>query len=958
MQAENGDTWLEAALRPRVRERDRLLVFPSQAVADAWAKAAPERFGLGAVETGRFVGWDRFKEATLSARRAERPADRLSRTIWAAGVVARQGRSPFLQRVTGPGRPSPAFVPFLAALPPSLERTTRLAREAGGGLVGRDAVLADLALLREDYAAFLARHGLFEPSWEAIRALPGEGSCTIVAPALIEDFSAYEEGLKALEPALELLHLPEGKDHAPPRPAIFENSYEELRWTWLEVGRLLDRGVEGEDIVVTFPDLATQSAYALRAAELAGVPVAVKGGSPLAASPFGRLIREVQGAAGAGMDFEALRSLLLDRFVSWKEPGAALDLVRFGVERHAYASYNSGGKRVDVWEESFALVPGSSDLRSFYRRLKSAVMAVAEAPTFAALKAAIVAFRHSLLDESRWTEAEIAVVQRSMVELDGLARTEAELAEEGRLPSPLGLFLADLEATPYVPQGGSPGVPMYPYRVSALHPARHHFVLGASQDGIKVSYAALPFLREDQKEALGTADRDASDDFALAYCLSGSPTSFSCATESFTGWAVPHPFFPLPVPGAPAAPEGFAATRDSCPLRAEAAAWRGDAALPPAILGLQARAWASARSSLPPTRPRYAREKASPEALAAVLPRVSNADGALRLSSTTIEEYLACPFAWLLSRGLRLDDEPVGVDFFDARLAGEMAHAALKRLLSAMGELGPIEARRRDAYLAAVTQALEGVLPEFEAQKGPFLVPMFEAYAPLLKDRMLRLVDALLEEPGTLAGELEIALTRRYEEIDLVLEGRIDRLAVLPGRSGGTDGPGHWIIDYKKNRLPPAADLLAISRAGRGTVTKGKAKAAAAAAEEDPPAAIPAQPHPSEELGDWQMACYVALCGATGRRVERASYWSIESAKEYRLLGPGGALPDADYGFELAALDRALAFVASGLRAGDFGTAPSMASAGTGGGAAATAGAKACENCAWKGVCRERYATE
>jgi hypothetical protein len=970
-------TWIEGVLASRIGDRDLLLVFPSQAVADAWARVAPSRFGLGAVETDRFLGWDRFKEIVLSEKRTERPADRMAHTIWAAGVVARQAEKPFLARLAGPGRPAPAFVSFFADLPPALDRAASLLGGSGTRLTRDDAALADLLLLRADYADFLGRHNLFEPSWTRTRDLPERVRAVVIAPELMEDYATYRACVESLAPGVEVLRLPPqtaGMQHPP--LLRFENSYEELRWTFLEIGRLLDTGVPPEDIAVTFPDLATHAPYALRAAALAGVPARTRAGAPLSASPFGRLLRGISRAAAANLDFDALRDLLLDRFAVWQDGAMAMGLVRFGVEYHAYASYRQDGKRIDVWKASFeAAGKAGHDVRgleSFYAKLKARIKEISSASSFSGLRAAILAFRKSLLDEDSWTESELATVQRSMAELEGLAHAEAELSEGEVLPDPLGLFLACLESTQYVPQGSQVGVALFPYRVSALHPARFHFVLGASQDGIKVSYAELPFLREDQKEVLGLSDSEASTDFALAYSLSGRRTSFSFAVESFTGWSVPHPFFPLEGKEAGAPPEGYAALRETCPLRAEASAWKGEAELPGRLLERQTSAWKSSADALMNRPSRYDDGDASDEVLAGLRSVIKADDGAVRLSATTLREYLACPFAWLLARGLELDDEPVGVGFFDARLAGDMAHGALQKLLGAMAALGEIEERHRDEYMKAVTAAVREVLPEFAIDEGPFLEPMFRSYAPLLEDRLRRLVEALLSEPGARAGNLEYKLRTPYPAIGAVLEGRLDRLAYLPpakDEAGAGNakvdtaedkGPARAIIDYKKRHTPEKKDLLSSTRPKRKT--KGKRGKDGDEDDEDSPESSPADAcavsgmaavgsmaaaaPPVGELGDYQMAAYLALCLKNDLRVERASFWSIEGAYEQIVVGEDGYVAASDCAPEMAALEAAMERVAKGLRAGNFRPA------------AAETDAAACDGCAWKGVCRERYATE
>ena len=773
--SEDDLKWLTEALRAKSPDRDCYFVFPSQAVADAWALAALSLLDLGVVEAERFIGWDRFKERCLSARRSERPADALARTIWAAGVVARQTQAPFLKRLAGVAEggapvgaaPSPAFVSFFSGLPPSLDRITRaLSRPGGADLLSRDESLQDLVLLRDDYAAFLEEHGLFEPGWERVEAVAAEGeSYLIVAPELIEDFSEYREGIESLKGAVELLPL--GAPERFPPLLRFDNAYEELRYSFLKTARLLDEGLDPDEIALTIPALDLAAPYVERAAAQVGVPCVLRSGAALSASPFGRLLSEVQAASAGGFDFEPLRRLLLDRFVGWKEAALARGLVRFGVERHAYASYTEGGRRVDIWEESFRR-SGSPEgpLLKFYQSLKRALLAISGAKDFSALRTAIVRFRREFLDEEGWREEEVKKVERAMDELAGLARAEAELGAAGTLPSPLALYLSFLTTSKYVPQLKDSAVAVYPYRVSALLPVKRHLVLGSSQDGIRVSYSGLSFLREDQKEALGMADHDASADFARAYL--GSGATFSYAVEGWEGYAIPHPLFTASL--APAEAGDFEELRAQDPLRAEAAAWRGEAEIPARLLSFQTRSFEEALPSLRPPPSSYKKAAASDEARAAALARITRSDGLLRLSSTHITEYLSCPFSWLLGRALRLEEEPTGVAFFDARLAGEIAHAALKELLSRMGASGPIRPERLEAYRNLVEPSIKAVLPEFETREGPFLKPMFDAYYPLLVDRAERLVARLAADPGWESGELEVGF-----ELPRVEEGFASR---------------------------------------------------------------------------------------------------------------------------------------------------------------------------------------
>ncbi|HTX73019.1 MAG TPA: PD-(D/E)XK nuclease family protein [Rectinemataceae bacterium] len=892
--------WIRELLAGAVADGATRFVFPSQAAADSWSRRAPALFGLAAVETARFMGWDRFKEERLSRRSDLRPADRVARMMWAATVVARQARSPFLRKILGPFPPSEAFTAFLARIPPSLA----LVGKVPEGL--EDELLRDLGRLRADYAEFLATKALFEPGWESLPE-PEEGErFFIIAPELMEDYDRYSSALEGRRDIM-LCRLP-----APELPTMlrFPSLFEELRWTFLQIARLLDEGCRPEDVAVTLPSLDAAAPYVRAAAERAGVPIALREGELLSSTPFGRALSGIDACVRRGFAFDAMRDLLLDRFLAWKgsRAEAARDLIQFGIEYHAYAPYTDSGRKVDVWEESFETSGGGrfSDLRAFYRDLKRALRGIATAGSFRDLLREIAAFRSAFLDESGWDEAEVMRVQRAMVELGSLVRSEEELGLAGGLPEPFALFLRLLGETRYVPRGGEVAVPVYPYRVSALLCVRHHFVLGCSQDGTSVRYAALPYLREDQKERLGLADRDASGDFSAAYALdSGCRPSY--AEQGIGGWSAPAPRFPS---APPSAGEHERLILND-PLAAEARAWSTAAGLPAALLPMQKEAALRAAPSLAAKGSDYGSSGtlASSRARVAVLAPRLTAAGLLRLSATQLEEYLACPFGWLLARGLGLEEEPSGVGFFDARLAGEMAHAAIRALFQEIAASGPFVSAQRARYEALIPAVLNEALRRFEAEKGPFLVPMFSAYRPLLADRLRRLLAAESWMEGWEAGEFEASFERDYPELGALLQGRADRVAQR--------GDEIAIIDYKKRKLPRKADLV-----------------------------IDPDPEGGGGLAALQIAAYVTLAEAGGGRVERAAYWSIEDAKRLVVVGEDGLRSREDYAAELLAFERSLAVVAKGLAAGDFRL---------GSGEACAAGG---DTCGWAAICRCRYATE
>ena len=870
--------------------------------ADAWAVELLKLRG-GALDPERLVGWDSFKEGHLSARRAERPANRVTRTLWAALVVAEQAETPFLARILGEGRPSTSFVGFLATLPPSLASIAEALERRGRRGAADDPVFSDLLALHRHCAEFMAGRGLFEPSWERGEGPRLDRPYYLLAPELVEDWEEWKDRLEGAS-GFSVLELPRPEPETP--LLAYENAWEEYRDVFLRIAALLEEGVAPEDIAVTVADLDAARPWLEEAAAKAGVALVLRRGIDLASSPYGRFLAAIGETAASDFGLPAMKALLLDRFASWKEPDSAAGLVRFGIEHHAFASWSREGRAVDVWEESFR-VTGKTGLRSFYRRLRRAVLDIARAPDFPSLRAAVTSFRAQFLDEEGWTPEELRLVERCMGELESLARAEAEYAHGARLPSPFALWTATLATERYVPQRKGALVQAYPWRLSALLPVKYHFLLGCGFDTVAVRYGAEAFLRDDQKEALGRSGRDATEDFLRAYLLSGELVLPCHATEEIGGWSAPHPFFlegggepsPYPIPEA---------TAD--PLELEKAAWRGEGALPGRLLHSQLRAFEALRTA--GTEGGGDFDPLPKSGLDALLPRLES-EGMLRLSHSLLAEYRACPFRWLVTRALGLREEKLDLDFFDALLAGEMAHRAIEALFEGMRSLGPIEARHLDEYRRLAEGAPPAILEEFTAEKGPFLEPMFEAWSPLLSDRLRRLVENLVEDGGWEVGELEAQRRLALPSEGILLDGRIDRLA--------RRGEEIAIVDYKKKEIPSARSLV---------LAEGEEEAEEALAL-------------GSELDNTQIASYLSLVEAEGGRVGKASFWSIEEAKELLVIGDEGLRRAGAYGPELRSFRALLGSTASGIRAGRFHWAPPSS--------------PSCKNCGSKAICRSHYST-
>ena len=180
------------------------------------------------------------------------------------------------------------------------------------------------------------------------------------------------------------------------------------------------------------------------------------------------------------------------------------------------------------------------------------------------------------------------------------------------------------------------------------------------------------------------------------------------------------------------------------------------------------------------------------------------------LSPTAIEKYSRCPFAFLMDRGLRLRE--FRRHEIDSRGMGDVYHEALKRFGEIMNEKGGAPANEGSLWNTATREEtdaiVEDVFHEIEAagisDEGALLFDKGDPAAVYRRRRLESIVRDIcwvLTERAAQDGAERILFETVFgngEEFDsisagddgLKIEGRIDRIDVLPGGRAK-------VIDYK-----------------------------------------------------------------------------------------------------------------------------------------------------------------
>jgi hypothetical protein len=922
---------IEEVLRPLLRDRSVRFVFPSEVCAEAWlARALRFEDGPRALEAERFLGWDRLKEK--AADRSEKPpVDDSIRRIFAARALADNEKTPFLSSIlprqyAGEWKSFAGYVsarlPTLGALPAAL----RAAGIQGNGTGSGDARLSDWIALRERYEAFLGSIGRFEPSFapRELRELPG--TTIIFFPELIEDFDQYRAALSSC-PSVRLVDLPPNAPEVELRRP--ETALAELRETLSEIGSLLDGGegkepMEAADIAITVAGLERYRPYLEREASLLSVPLALRSGASLAATPGGRLFAAMRDTASSDFSFDTLRDLLLSPAWPWKDSNmVGKAIIREGMKLHAIAGWpESGGpgeKRriVDAWERSL-----SGKNRSWYLVLRSKIRDITGAKDFAGLLKSYNVFKTEFLSPAgeAWDEGADLTLARCIVELEKLVRAQDETKLDA--PDAFGLFMRVLESTQYVSAKGQAGVSVYDWRVGAGIQPKRHFILHASQEALVARYRGFDFLGEDLREKLGS-DRDAAGDFIEAYARSGESVSFSCPLAGFDGEEAAHGSLVSLSRGEDTEGGTRAANADSG-YREEALWLSGKGSAPFRLHKAQRDGLAAAEAAHAVVSGEGAYLEPMTAAKAAsrlVRPGESN----MSLDATAIDYYRSCSYAYLYLRLLGAGPEASGISFVDAFFLGDVYHAALEALFSRIkAEDGRFRPERVDAYRGFLGSCLGEAFGRLAEKRGAFVAVVLEAYRGRLEAYLSGLLETELERfPNlgicALEEELELAYPVFAQSgpgsMGVVLRGRIDRIS--------RSDKGAVIVDYKKGRIPERSQVA---------------------------------PDESGSIAEAQIPCYLRLVTSSGEELDSAWYISIEgndrlpSGSAVRAFGDLDAKGKGSYvGREeleglLASFDASLGETVRGIAAGSYPLAPKDTQK------------DACRDCGARGICRERYA--
>ncbi|TVR02981.1 MAG: PD-(D/E)XK nuclease family protein [Spirochaetaceae bacterium] len=929
---------LESMVLALLDDPAQVLVVPSEVVARFWRQRAVAPPRPPALSANRIISWDSFKESHFDLRQAATPVNATLRRVFATGLLHENREAPFLQAVVSAAHRenSVAFAGYLQRAIPSL----RALAERGAFDRPREPLLRDLAEVYRRYRAFLDRNALFEPGWVTADIPEPSRPHVILFPRLIDDFPQFADALSRLATVrcVDPVADEAGMDRTASQPVWlqeFANAHQEVTAVIARIEALLDAGIPAHEIAVTVAELPEYQPFLARAAALHEVPLLFRAGAMLSDYPPGRFCRALLETPTADFSFRAVRALVGDRAVPWRDRSMGDALIRAAIEGGCLKRNLGTEDDGEQWLRAIrAWNPGTDEggdrterreaLAEYYRGLRDALLGMGRASSAGELRQRMFAFRDRFLDSDAWDADNLRAFQRCMAELNKLVAVEQRLGTT--LAQSGALWMAVLEQTPYVPRAAHDGVSVYPYRVAAGVAPRVHIVMNASHDGTRVYDTSFRFLDEQTRARLELGERDSSDDFLDVYRVSGRTVLFTCSRRSFAGPRFPAGTLAHGASGEAPRDENHPADARHEPYFHERELWadglvRLPARLyPPMRSGLErfagtggaARTVDFARHAITDQalveRLLESRTAGVPQDALEAAPRGAMTRAELRLSASAIDSYRACPFGHLLSGPLGLDEVEFAVTVEPAKEIGIYQHHVLQQLYQRLSVRGPILPDDRETVLAE----LDAVIAETETDWSQLrTVP--RPIATVIRRTTREGIAALLEAERHVLTVHEVVETEADAELslpeeDVRLTGRIDRV------SRTTADGALVLIDYKRRNAPSRTSAIGRNGTSEGVTTV-------------------------------QLLMYLLLLQDRDAPVRRIYYYQVEKGKITPIVEPDGkhALPDEAREALLVELRAIIGETATGMRGGDYRFPDPM----TG-----------CEKCRYRAVCRARFAVE
>lgn len=902
-------------------DTNNIFVFSTDVVKNSWIDwcvTHPEESGYDAVALERFTAWDKFKGEVVRGKEKDKASiPSILRKFFVSSLISENAVCPdentIFKKIINPDfrQDAASFADWISNILRSLKLWHKIVTAPENSGYTMDEEDQDYLELYTRYSAFLEKNNFFEPSWiEPDFSATGK-HFIIFYPELLEDYSDYIDLFKNC-PDITVVSLPRGEGSETEEKIHclkYSDSRKELRRTILQIRKLCARGEKGtgeeegstrwDEITLCVPDLPTYRPYLERELTRYCVPFVIKAGFPLIQNTAGQVFREIQDCFNSDFSYDAMRALLLDEYIPWKEKDKSLreNLIQEGNKMRCICGFDeaegadSKGKKshFDSWEEALKATSNKNNLELlFYQKLKHDISSICNSNSFDAILQAWEIFKKNYLEKDNFSATADAILGRCITELKELSQIENEFCRGQNAKLAVShhydFFITELSKKTYTPQFDKNGIAVYPYKLSAGAYFKHQFVIDCSQKNLQIQYKKLSFLNEEKRRVLGLQKQDkefnASKAFLRLYAglfhqlQAEKIAHFSYAEKSFAGFAICHNALQA------IDAENSNLDKEDFILNEKNYLMGKESTLPLKLSTAQKAQLENFQGINMPD------QAVKDETGAAVLKKVHFAlvenrskhipeaarEEKIVITQSDMKNFFPCPRKWIFSNVLSLEEESLDTDLMQKYDMGNINHKILElfmkdylisqEALPVCGEDGTFE--NESEILSTLKKHALTAISDFKKDysKSPLSQKMLTTQIDQLAKNILNFLHEFLQPNIAKTGRgartkgyggcrvhgVELELSAKNQEKNYDYFGKIDLL--LSSSLENTDSTAWTIIDYKNtNSSIPKTEDIKVNNQGK--------------------------------LGDFQMPMYISLIAANkaSGAIDVARFYSIKEAE-------------------------------------------------------------------------------
>jgi CRISPR/Cas system-associated exonuclease Cas4 (RecB family) len=854
-------------------------VFPNEVVARSYLADYALHSPRKAILADRAISFDTFKAMFLPVRKTEVPANAIIRELFVTQLLQQPGVLTYFVSEQYPEANS-RFSRYVSTLLPMLAD----AMEPEALALMPAAMQKDVKTLYHRYVRFLSDHGCFEPGFErpsmaySPQDLQEKRYCILFADTIPGARNLWEQLGQPSWLTLSPTPVPEDPS---PIFEVFDNFMQELHTALRRIKALLADGVPARDIVIGCGSPQVMLPYLEQEAWLYDVPLSVvEGKSPLL-YPSGRFLSRLKAVYDEQFSLESMKALLLDTGFPWRHIDRHRDLVSSAVK---YSVLGGSRYQTDQWEKQIR----DRASVNWYRDFKQSVVALCQASDIDDLRRKLNHFQDTYFVETQWNGTAGEDVYAFCLNAMEAIKNGMERSAIDTYPGLFSFFLSYLENQRYVPQKTQEGIAVYGWPMTATADPAYHFLIALDHEGSRCVHKPLALLPQ-TVEGEARKEIDTTDALFRA-ALDGAGQLFvSCHLARYEGQFLPPSCF---VEQSLVCKKREQVAEVADQFESERMLWAG--LEPPGTASGRQQTWFSAAQMtvLLEREDDFAR-KAAPLSIVPFLKKEVDGVSVLRLSSTGIDEFLRCPYAWLCHYLYRATQTDYQVPAIDHRAIGAFLHQVYQDFFSTIGYFDP---RKKPEYRQLLQQQFDTELDAWFGEGGPnpptreWIVSEYRQACTAILDEE----EALFAHRRSPYSEESLShTTDRYS-----LYGRIDRIVEL----ADAGEKQYAVVDYKKGK-PPYRKLQV--------------------------------PLPSYQLPVYRKLVAESL----GGDVVNASYYSIKDKAYTVIWGKDDIALMETCDQEL---EKRLDEIVTQVEGGHFEATPSR---------------EHCKNCVYRQVCRRRYAT-